>query len=1391
MRLKTFTQKGERFPRWKIVSAAGLSMLLLLGESTPVLGNPQGGNVVAGSATITGAGNTVLINQGSHNAIINWQGFSINAGEVTRFVVPNSASATLNRVTGGNPSAIYGTLSSNGKVFLINPSGIIVGPTGRIDTHGFMGSTLDISNDEFMQGGNMHFLGNSDAKIDNQGSINATGGDVYLIAKQVDNNGTISAPHGNVGLAAGLDVLYQQAGDQHLFVRSTPLSSKRATGVTNAGTIRAASAELKAAGGNAYALAINNSGAIAATGYKKVNGQVYLTSDGGDITNSGRIVAKTADGNGGKIVLNGHGNATSGTVLNSGQLIASGKDAGKTGGTVNVLGNRVGITDSGVVDVSGDAGGGTALIGGDRHGDNPAIVNADQTYLSPDAQVIADAIKTGDGGKIILWGNQTTQAYGTISAKGGEISGNGGFVETSAANLDTRTAPNVSAPHGVNGTWLLDPTAVVITDGPNSGGTGTNGISPTPSAFTITSSSGNATLNQADLLLALQTGNVVIDGSTGSGAGPGTILWQQPNSTAFDIATIPGNSLTLKSPTQIELNGITILNSGSGSLTLVLNGSISGAGAVLVQNSAISLGGGSFSAAGNGYVSMLNNTYDPNGVEIFGSTINAQGGNIDLTGVGGYVNPGSLPLNVGSGIRISNGSVVETTNAGNINLNGSYSQPGSLDLDFVTGVDIENGNNLISVGAGTLSITGVVSQTYGSDTFSSETTAVTISQSSSLTATQVGGSITINGDASGAVSYDAGDDNGGSSGVEIGGDNFTPGNAVVSVVGGGTGISITGKSGIVHTNSISFTPNNAAGSNGIAINKSAQVVAGGTAAIKLIGTGGNIVVDSGNINTISIGVSLFSDGKSSPSNILVSSNSGGITIQGTAGSSPSLGVGVVVGGIAQPGGSAQGHVTLQSASGNIDITGNGGSGNAGPGAFPGLWFPNDGVAVFNSATISTSGALNIAGTGAITASGPDGLGFDVTEITNSNFDKSPTVPVINVGTLNIDTFGGSGISVQGNTHVGALNMDAASGALNTNDIHIFGTVIASSIAIFGGNNVSIDAGGSAGQTTVLGPVSAAGTFSMFADGNVTVNNTITANGFADIHAMGNLTLGPNAQIIQLGTPPAFGNTPNVGSILEAGQDFVNQSTFGANVFQGSKGGVYLIFAKNPASTVLGGLAPDYTLFGVTFNNSSNASFPPGNGLLYAAATLPPPPDNKPGNQAQATVTPQNNQVAPQPPPPQSTLPGGGSLVPVSFTGSGIAGQTGGVGGDLANSSGGSGSVASGDAAQMSQGELNNVTNPAASSALNDALSPLVFGTLTAALDSFGNEVSPGTGNTPEDNDPQKKHADNSDMQDLDSNDVVVIGGGGVKKIPLSQAPQQLQDALNNNTRSGLSNGAGH
>jgi len=131
--------------------------LIGLHDVTSVYANPNGGTVVAGAATMQQTGNTLQINQTTSRAIINWNGFSIQPGETTRFALPDASSAVLNRVTGGNPSAILGTLESNGRVLLINPSGIVVGNGAYINVGSLIASSLDLPDSQFMQGGDLNF----------------------------------------------------------------------------------------------------------------------------------------------------------------------------------------------------------------------------------------------------------------------------------------------------------------------------------------------------------------------------------------------------------------------------------------------------------------------------------------------------------------------------------------------------------------------------------------------------------------------------------------------------------------------------------------------------------------------------------------------------------------------------------------------------------------------------------------------------------------------------------------------------------------------------------------------------------------------------------------------------------------------------------------------------------------------------------------------------------------------------------------------------------------------------------------------------------------------------------------------------------------------------------
>jgi filamentous hemagglutinin family protein len=276
--------------------------------AVPLLANPTGGQVASGSASINTIPGTVTVQQLSNQAVINWQSFSIGAGELTKFVQPSNTSAVLNRVLGGQTSLINGTLSANGQVYLINGNGILVGPGGRVNTAGFIGSTRDIADADFLSG-KLHFTGSNSSGVQNLGSIHAIGGDVILIGKTVDNEGTLTAPQGHVGLAAADDVLVTQSGMEHVFVRAVanPTGAAGKIGVNNSGTIAAAAAELKAANGNIYALATNNSGLIRATGTAKVDGHIWLVAEGGlGVTkNTGTLIARNPGGEGGAIETSG------------------------------------------------------------------------------------------------------------------------------------------------------------------------------------------------------------------------------------------------------------------------------------------------------------------------------------------------------------------------------------------------------------------------------------------------------------------------------------------------------------------------------------------------------------------------------------------------------------------------------------------------------------------------------------------------------------------------------------------------------------------------------------------------------------------------------------------------------------------------------------------------------------------------------------------------------------------------------------------------------------------------------------------------------------------------------------------------------------------------------
>ena len=179
-----------------------------------------GGTVTHGSATIknTGPGRQ-RITQTSDKAVINWDSFSIGPDGRVRFVQPAADSVVLNRVTGSEPSSIFGSIRANGQVFLVNPFGIYFSPTATLDVGGLLASTLNIRDPDFLAG-RYHFMRDpaspAGAAVVNEGRITAQpGGYVVLAGDYAANKGLIEAHGGNVALASGSQVTLDFQGDGH------------------------------------------------------------------------------------------------------------------------------------------------------------------------------------------------------------------------------------------------------------------------------------------------------------------------------------------------------------------------------------------------------------------------------------------------------------------------------------------------------------------------------------------------------------------------------------------------------------------------------------------------------------------------------------------------------------------------------------------------------------------------------------------------------------------------------------------------------------------------------------------------------------------------------------------------------------------------------------------------------------------------------------------------------------------------------------------------------------------------------------------------------------------------------------------------------------------------
>lgn len=616
-------------------ACTALALFLAAGS---VMAEPAGGTVTSGNASYQTNGTTTTVRQTTQNAIIHWQSFSINSNETVRFEAPNSNASTLNRVTGNLPSRLDGTLTGNGRVFLVNQNGIVVGKDGVVNVNGgFVASTQNLANSEFLAG-NMRFAGGNSGRIEVLGTIASPSGDILLIAPKLDvaASAKLSA-EGSIQLVAASDVSY---GNGKFTVN--PKAGDKGQ-ITMAGAMEAAHIQLQAVNNNLAALAINTTGSLRATGTQ---------------TNPDGSISLVATGSSGAL-----------TQLDGASLAA--QNANGSGGRVEVLGESVTLTGATVIDASARpdssaAGpardGGTVLIGGDFQGTNAAVRNAKSTSVGKDVRIAADAAQgsagLGEGGKVIVWADGDTQFGGRISARGGAQGGNGGLVETSGkGTLDFKGAVDTTAAHGKTGTLWLDPTSITISNAADGAD-----ISAGP---TFSGTAATSNLNVTTLQTALASNNVVVD-TTSAAGGDGDIT------VANDVTWGGSNSLTLKADRHIDVNAA-LAATGNGGINLVANQAGSGTGNVNVAAAVSTVGGniaisgvnvtstsGSLStnAAANGDAGSV--TITATGIVDAGA-ITAKGGD-STTGVGGR--GGAVTISAGGAVTLGTNSSTNIDTSG-------------------------------------------------------------------------------------------------------------------------------------------------------------------------------------------------------------------------------------------------------------------------------------------------------------------------------------------------------------------------------------------------------------------------------------------------------------------------------------------------------------------------------------------------------------------------------------------------------------------------------------------------------------------------------------------------------------------------------------------------------
>lgn len=687
------------------VFACGSVVAALL-STAPALAQPSGGTVVSGTANIQQSGSTTTITTG-HQTIINWGSFNIPTSYTVHFIQPGSTSTVLNRVTNPDPTFINGTLLANGRVFIVNPAGVIFGANAFVNVGQLYAAAGHISDKDFLAG-NLRFSGLR-GSVENHGALNAER--VALLGQHVLNSGAINAPRGLVMMIAGNEA-YIGERDGQVFARVQVDDKGRQEigdgrfGVSNTGTIDARGGQIVMAASDFYAHAIYNSGTLRAA----------------DI----RLESGAERGAGASLVEVG------------GHLDASNPDG--VGGSVVILGDRVHINDA-RINVSGAQGGGRVLIGGAFQG-GAEERTASRVFVSDGTLISADAMTRGSGGTVVVWSDEATAFAGTISARGGAEGGDGGFAEVSSKGvLAYRGFADLRAPMGRRGTLLLDPKFIIIQSGGGDPLAGNVLFGDNPSStVTIDPLAIIAALDGANLVLQANTDIIVNSTINALGtADPGDLTFRAgrsilinadiiingvftaiANDTSNDVVTAERDA----GPGEITMADGTLISTNGHDIVLQVLGGVLGAtdaGNITIAN----LNAG----AGNVLVQIVSETLGASILRTNDSVILANAAALRLIGPAGgtigtvtdpiIVNVGTLALGLddgGEGFISSpvSGLTIGSVTAGGITVDGVELAPGATGFDLYLNIAGALGIEApVQFGFGTLRITtlGGVTQT--------------------------------------------------------------------------------------------------------------------------------------------------------------------------------------------------------------------------------------------------------------------------------------------------------------------------------------------------------------------------------------------------------------------------------------------------------------------------------------------------------------------------------------------------------------------------------------------------------------------------------------------------------------------------------------------------------